>query len=606
MEDEKKTKKQLIEELNCLRLEQIEQAKVNSEKFTKAFLQNSIPTVITAIKDGRVVEVSDAFLRLAGLKRHEVIGRTAIEGGFLTEEQREVFFSELNKNGCVENLEMEISTRDGSLRYGLFNSVMMSISNEKFLLTAVQNITDRKQTEDALIKSENKYRKLVTEAHDAIVTQNFEGIITYCNPAAQTLAGGMDLIGVHLKDFIPPELVGKYEEMMDARCRGYADDISYEWSLVSPIDGSTHIFDVRSSLFVDESKHSGILTVGRDITERRRAEEVLRESEENYQLLFNNSFDAIAVFGGTPPQVLFVNSAFHRLFGYTPEEIFTFSTDDIFLLVHPDDREMVKNMLRGRHRQEKVPIRYEFRIITKSGEVRWVEVSASLYSKGNQIFSQAIYRDITERKKTEELLAKSAEKYRMIAESVNDCVVLVGDHGTIKYMANSIETIGYGQEEMVGIPGLNITHPDDMERVQKLYREGVKKVWREVTFEIRILHKDGHYVTLEVRAKTFTDPHGKVTGGVFVARNITQTQRGKLGQDISDTVGLTFANNNLTPREGEILNWIMQGKSTWDISTIINISERTVKFHIDNAIKKLGAVNRAHAVAIALRNELLN
>jgi PAS domain S-box-containing protein len=235
-----------------------------------------------------------------------------------------------------------------------------------------------------------------------------------------------------------------------------------------------------------------------------------------------------------------------------------------------------------------------------------VEVSASLYSKGNQIFSQAIYRDITERKKTEELLAKSAEKYRMIAESVNDCVVLVGDHGTIKYMANSIETIGYGQEEMVGIPGLNITHPDDMERVQKLYREGVKKVWREVTFEIRILHKDGHYVPLEVRAKTFTDPHGKVTGGVFVARNITQTQSGKLEQDIQDTLELPLANISLTPRENEILKWIMQGKNSWEISAIINISESTVKYHIDRAMKKLGAVNRTHAVAIAMRNDLLD
>ena len=606
MEDERKTKKQLIEELNCLRSEQIEQAKVNSEKFTKAFLQNSIPTIITAIKDGKAVEVSDAFLRLTGRKRHEVIGYTAIEGGFLKEKQRTVFYNELGKNGRVENLEMEISTGDGFLRYGLFNSVMMSIGNEKFFLTAVQDITDRKLVEEELRKSEEKYRKLVTEAHDMIMTQDFEGIITYLNPAAQTLAGSMDLIGVHLKDFIPPELFGKYEEMMDARRRGYADDISYEWPLVSPIDGSTHIFDVRSSLFVDESKHSGILTVGRDITERRRVEEGLRESEENYQLLFNNSFDAIAVFGGNPPQVLFVNSAFHRVFGYTPEEIFTFSADDIFLIVHPDDREMVKNMLRGRHRQENVPGQYESRIITKSGEVRWVEVSASLFFKGNQSFSQAIYRDITERKKLEEVLARSARQYRMIAESITDCVVLVGEHGIIKYVANSIETMGYGPGELIGVPGLNITHPDDLERIQKIYGEGVKKVWSEITFTMMVLHKDGHYVSLEIRARTMIGTSGKVIGGIFVASNTTQDQSGKLEQDIQDTLELPLANISLTPRENEILNWIMQGKNSWEISAIINISESTVKYHIDRAMKKLGAVNRTHAVAIAMRNNLLD
>ena len=97
MEDEKKTKKQLIEELQCLRLEQIEQTRITSEKFTKAFIQSSIPTIITSAKDGRAVEVSDSFLRLVGLKRHEVIGRTMIENKFVTREQRAIFLMNLKR-----------------------------------------------------------------------------------------------------------------------------------------------------------------------------------------------------------------------------------------------------------------------------------------------------------------------------------------------------------------------------------------------------------------------------------------------------------------------------------------------------------------------------
>ena len=105
MEDERKTKKQLIEELNCLRLEKIDQTRVTSEKFTKAFLQNSIPITITTVKDGRFVEVSDAFLRLVERKRDEVIGHTSRETGFITEEQRTLFYNELGKHGHVENFE---------------------------------------------------------------------------------------------------------------------------------------------------------------------------------------------------------------------------------------------------------------------------------------------------------------------------------------------------------------------------------------------------------------------------------------------------------------------------------------------------------------------
>ena len=111
MEDERKTKKQLIEELHALRHEQIEQTKVNSEIFTQAFLQNSIPTGITTLKEGRFVDVSDAFLNIMGRKRNEVIGHTSIEMGFIKAEQRVHFLDELNKRGRVENLEMEVTTK---------------------------------------------------------------------------------------------------------------------------------------------------------------------------------------------------------------------------------------------------------------------------------------------------------------------------------------------------------------------------------------------------------------------------------------------------------------------------------------------------------------
>lgn len=172
MDDEKKTRTQLIEELDELRKrvtelkgfeEEIKQTRVNQEKFAKAFLHNSIPVGITTLKEGRFVEISDAFLRLMGLERDGVIGYTSREIGFITEEQREIFFEELNKRGHIENLEMRVGIKDGAMRDGLFNAVIISFNNEDYLLTVMMDITDRKRMEEELINQHSILDALVKE-----------------------------------------------------------------------------------------------------------------------------------------------------------------------------------------------------------------------------------------------------------------------------------------------------------------------------------------------------------------------------------------------------------------------------------------------------------
>jgi PAS domain S-box-containing protein len=189
MKDDQKTKKQLIEELNELRKcvaelkyfeEEIKETRVNQEKFTKAFLQSSVPVGITTLKEGRFVEVSDAFLRFMGRKRNEVVGNTATGIGFITEEQRRAFFKELNKKGRVENLEMKVRSKDGALIEGLFNAVMMNLKYEKYLLTVMTDITERKRWEDELRASEERYRFLVRNTSDYVARYSLTQVHGFC------------------------------------------------------------------------------------------------------------------------------------------------------------------------------------------------------------------------------------------------------------------------------------------------------------------------------------------------------------------------------------------------------------------------------------------
>ncbi len=171
MKDEAKTKKQLIEEIQDLRrfigeylnddhsapdlsnFNQIKasarQMKKSREKFMKFFQQNALPMGLSTQKEGCFVEVNDAFLKLTGFKRNEVIGYTETSLGLMTHEQRSVFLDMLNSKGRVENLEVQMMMKSRQPRHGLVNGVLMTLGREKFRLSVITDITGLKLGDDA-------------------------------------------------------------------------------------------------------------------------------------------------------------------------------------------------------------------------------------------------------------------------------------------------------------------------------------------------------------------------------------------------------------------------------------------------------------------------
>ncbi|MEN6376238.1 MAG: PAS domain S-box protein [Smithella sp.] len=198
MKDESKTKKQLISELAELRQqlantknfeEEFNKLKENNAKFVKAFMNCSIPVTITTFKEGRFIDVNNAFLRFTGLRQDEVIGSTSREIGYISEEQRAVLFSEIKKKGCVENLELNVGAKGRDVKAGLFNVVMMTINNERCLLKVMVDITERKKAEHALRESEQKYRKIIEDAGEGIYQTTPEGRCLMANQSLVSILG---------------------------------------------------------------------------------------------------------------------------------------------------------------------------------------------------------------------------------------------------------------------------------------------------------------------------------------------------------------------------------------------------------------------------------
>ena len=170
----------------------------------------------------------------------------------------------------------------------------------------------------------------------------------------------------------------------------------------------------------------------RDITERKKAETILKESEERYRKVVELSNDGITLVQGN--RRYFVNRKMSEIFGYPgPEDIIGQPTS---LLVHPADRERVAELIRRRQRGEPVPSSYEFKGICRDGQVIQVEVSATrMVYQGAEVSLGLLMRDITERKRSEEALKESERRYRILFETARR-----GGHFTIKDLFLSIAT----------------------------------------------------------------------------------------------------------------------------------------------------------------------
>ena len=173
--------------------------------------------------------------------------------------------------------------------------------------------------------------------------------------------------------------------------------VAVEWQFKKNT-GATFWCSLTGSALDMHDLHKGVVWIIRDITERKHTELELRESELRFRTLFEQSIDAIAIMDGFPPCFRYVNPAFVQLFGYSQEEIKCLAGDQIWSTVYPEDLPVLQESLKKRMDGQETSARYEFRIVRKDREVRWVETVGCRSQYGDKVINQSIYRDITSRK----------------------------------------------------------------------------------------------------------------------------------------------------------------------------------------------------------------
>jgi diguanylate cyclase (GGDEF)-like protein/PAS domain S-box-containing protein len=275
-----------------------------------------------------------------------------------------------------------------------------------------------RQAEDALRESEAKYRNVVENAQEAIlIAQDVK--LVFVNRAALHLTGYSEeqFLSGPFTDFIHPDDRNIVASHHLSRLMGEAVPPVYSFRVVR-LDGAVRWVELNAAIISWEG-NPATLNFLSDITERKRVADALRESEEKYRLLFENAGEGISIIRGE--MIEFANPALAKILGQSIE-IITIKSFTSFL--HPDDRAMVLDHHIRRMRGEDVETGYDFRIITATGQVRWLHITSQIISWNGTPASLSFVMDITDRKVAEEALRESEYRFRELFDKMKSGVAV--------------------------------------------------------------------------------------------------------------------------------------------------------------------------------------
>jgi diguanylate cyclase (GGDEF)-like protein/PAS domain S-box-containing protein len=410
----------------------------------------------------RYVIINDAYEKFSGMKKDELIGKTVSE--YLGDEVFQEYIKP-NFDECLKGKDVRYQRWFDFPNLGMlfveayYFPYLDKHKNITGVIAHIRDITDKKIKDEKLKYNEKMYRLLAENTVDCIWTMDTDYVFTYVNPAIYDLTGYTEdeWIGTSIYEiFKEDQLELIFEKIREVFQRlPDNDSVSFEVYLYHK-QGALVWVEINGRLTLDEDGNpNGMQGIARNITQRKQAEEALRESEEKYRLLAENSADVIWTMD-LKGRYTFVSPSVQRVYGVTPEQVIGASVYDH---LPPEEQEFVERFLEQPPWESMVsdtetPVyRSELRQFKRDGSVFWTEVLASPMwgSKGAIAGYQGATRDITDRKEMEATLLEEKEKYRKLFETSPDAIALVDEDGRFLTVNPAMAgRLGLSRQELQG------------------------------------------------------------------------------------------------------------------------------------------------------------
>lgn len=394
-------------------------------------------------------------------------------------------------------------------------------------LQAIDAEEEHKQAEQALQKSEERFRTILDNIEDGYYEVDVAGNLTFFNPALARILGRSEneLIGMNNRQYMIPEMASAVYEVFGRVFRTGEPERAFDWDLVRK-DGERRSVEASVSPVKVDGTITGFRGIVRDVTARKQAEIALHEAEARYRSLVEQI--PAAIYTDSAEQVnqtLYISPQLKTMTGHTPQE--WIADNDLWLkIMHPDDREHVSaENIRANETGE--PFHAEYRIRTPEGRVVWIRDEAILNRDpaGQPLFWQGILLDITEHKRAEQALEESEARFRGIFENATIGLYRTTPDGQI-LMANPtlVHMLGYSSfEELIqrnlDQEGFEPKYPRSAFQ-QRIEREG-----QVIALESAWTRRDGTAIFVCESARAVRDEAGNTLYYEGTAKDITERKQ---------------------------------------------------------------------------------
>ncbi len=435
-------------------------------------------------------------------------------------------------------------------------------------------VTDRVLARKKIEESEERLRAIIETTPECVKLVGSDGTLLNMNPAGLSMIGAdcpEAVLAKNVYDLIAPEDRQRFRDFNESVCRGNRGELEFD---IVGLKGVRRHMETHAAPLPNPDGSLVHLAVARDVTERRRAEQALKESEKKYREFAESAAVALH-WVGPDGTILWANQAELDMLGYSSEEYIGRHIAE-FHVDAPVIHDLMARLCRGEKLRE-----YEARLRAKDGSIRYVLIdSSALFENGKFIHTRCFTRDTTERKFAEQALRESEQRLRVVTDATPVMIWMSGTDKLCYYFNKGwLDFVGRTLEQEMGNGWAENVHPDDFERCVQIYVSSFD-ARRPFEMEYRLRHHSGQYRWILDHGVPRYAPDGTFEGYVGGCLDIhDKKEAAERTRIAAETVR---RNNAVLELQKRTLEMLIQGEPLVDILSVVaravrQLSERDMR-----------------------------